>query len=209
MTQLKPNSTTLSRRWDIDWLRVLATLAVFLFHCARFFNDEGWHIKNNELDLGMTIFVNIVAQWLMPLFFILSGGSIYYALVSRRSGAFIRERMTRLLPPLIFGILVLIPPQVYIESVSGQSDTVPPFAGSFLEFYPHYFDGFYAFGGYFAWMGLHLWYLLVLFILSLLTLPLFILLKTHTGQRGVTGLAAGLAKPGLFRLLPAPLIIFE
>ncbi len=209
MTQSNPNSTTLPRRWDIDWLRVLATLAVFLFHCARFFDDEGWHIKNNQLDGGMTIFVNIVAQWLMPLFFILSGSSIYYALLGRRSGGFIRERMTRLLLPLIFGILVLIPPQVYIESVSGQSETVPPFSGSFLEFYPHYFDGFYAFGGYFAWMGLHLWYLLVLFIFSLLTLPLFILLKTAAGQRLVSGLAAGLAKPGLFLLLPAPLIIFE
>ncbi|MBE7471890.1 MAG: acyltransferase [Anaerolineae bacterium] len=209
MTQLNPNSTTLSRRWDIDWLRVLATLAVFLFHCARFFNDEGWHIKNNQLDLGMTIFVNIVSQWLMPLFFILSGSSVYYALVGRRSGVFVRERVTRLLLPLIFGMLVLIPPQVYIESVSGQSETVPPFAGSFLEFYPHYFDGFYAFGGYFAWMGLHLWYLLVLSIFSLLTLPLFIFLKTATGQRLVAGLSAGLAKPGLFLLLPAPLIIFE
>lgn len=208
-TQFNPNSITLPRRWDIDWLRVLATLAVFLFHCARFFNDEGWHIKNNQLDLGMTIFVNIVSQWLMPLFFILSGSSIYYALMGRRSGPFIRERMTRLLLPLIFGMLALIPPQVYIESVSGQSETVPPFAGSFLEFYPQYFDGFYAFGGYFAWMGLHLWYLLVLFIFSLLALPLFIFLKTATGQRLVAGLAAGMAKPGLFLLLPAPLILFE
>ncbi|GAB4456675.1 MAG: hypothetical protein Fur0044_50460 [Anaerolineae bacterium] len=197
------------RRWDIDWLRVLATLAVFLFHCARFFNDEGWHVKNNQLNFGMSIFVAIVSQWLMPLFFILSGASAYYALSGRRSGAYLRERVTRLLIPLIFGILVLIPPQVYIESVSGQSKTVPPFSGSFLEFYPHYFDGFYAFGGYFAWMGLHLWYLLVLFVFSLLTLPLFLFFKTETGQRLISSVATRLAKPGLIFLLPAPLLIFE
>lgn len=197
------------RRWDIDWLRVLATLAVFLFHCARFFNDEGWHVKNNQLDFGMSIFVAIVSQWLMPLFFILSGASAYYALNLRRSGAYLRERVTRLLIPLIFGILVLIPPQVYIESVSGQSETVPPFSGSFLEFYPHYFDGFYAFGGYFAWMGLHLWYLQVLFVFSLLTLPLFLFFKTETGQWFMAGLVAWLTKPGLIFLLPAPLLIFE
>jgi hypothetical protein len=113
------------------------------------------------------------------------------------------------LVPLIFGILVLIPPQVYVESVSGQSETVPAFAGSFIEFYPHYFDGFYAFGGYFAWMGLHLWYLLVLFIFSLLTLPLFIFFKTEIGQRLISGLATWLTKPGLLFLLPAPLVIFE
>jgi peptidoglycan/LPS O-acetylase OafA/YrhL len=26
------------RRHDIDWLRVIAMLAVFLFHCTRFFD---------------------------------------------------------------------------------------------------------------------------------------------------------------------------
>jgi glucan biosynthesis protein C len=33
------------RRHDIDWLRVLATLTIFLFHCARFFDTFDWHIK--------------------------------------------------------------------------------------------------------------------------------------------------------------------
>jgi peptidoglycan/LPS O-acetylase OafA/YrhL len=208
-TQINSKLMASPRRWDIDWLRVLATLAVFLFHCARFFNDEGWHIKNNQPDFGMTVFVNIVSQWLMPLFFILSGASAYYALSLRRSSPYLRERVTRLLLPLIFGILVLIPPQVYIESVSGQSETVPPFTGSFLEFYPHYFAGFYAFGGYFAWMGLHLWYLLVLFVFSLLTLPLFLFLKSEAGQRLISELASGLTQPGRLFLLPAPLVMFE
>jgi hypothetical protein len=36
------------RRHDIDWLRVIVTLAVFLFHCTRFFDTEGWHLKNPE-----------------------------------------------------------------------------------------------------------------------------------------------------------------
>jgi hypothetical protein len=139
----------------------------------------------------------------------LSGASAYYALSLRRSGAYPQERVTRLLLPLIFGILVLVPPQVYVESVSGQSETVPPFAGSLLEFYPHYFEGFYAFGGYFAWMGLHLWYLLVLFIFSLLTLPFFIFLKSETGRRLITGLATWLTKPGLLLLLPTPLVMLE
>jgi surface polysaccharide O-acyltransferase-like enzyme len=150
-----------------------------------------------------------MVAWLMPLFFILSGASAYYALSVRRSGSYLRERIPRLLVPLIFGILALIPPQVYIESVSGQSETVPPFAGSFIEFYPHYFDGFYAFGGYFAWMGLHLWYLLVLFIFSLLTLPLFLFLKTEAGKQLISGLATWLTKPGVIFFLPTPLVIFE
>lgn len=36
------------RRYDIDWLRVIAMLAIFVYHCTRFFDTEGWHLKNSE-----------------------------------------------------------------------------------------------------------------------------------------------------------------
>ena len=57
-----------TRRYDNDWLTVGAMMVIFLFHCARFFNFEDWHVKNNQLDQGLTLFVAIVAQWIMPLF---------------------------------------------------------------------------------------------------------------------------------------------
>jgi len=34
------------RRYDVDWLRVLGMMTVFLFHCSRFFDTEGWHVKS-------------------------------------------------------------------------------------------------------------------------------------------------------------------
>ena len=164
-TESKPE---VGRRFDVDWLRVLAMLTIFLFHNARFFDDGGWHVKNNQIDFGMTVFTNVVGQWVMPLFFVLSAISAYYALRGRGNNRFLLDRFKRLVIPLVFGIFFLIPPQVYIERVThGQ------FTGSFFDFLPHYFDGWYAFGGNFAWMGLHLWYLEMLFLFSLLTLPLF------------------------------------
>ena len=168
----------IERRYDIDWLRVLAMLTIFLFHCARFFNYEDWHVKNNQLDFGMSVFVEIVSQWIMPLFFILSAISVYYALDHRNNRLFINERFKRLVIPLVFGIFVLVPPQVYIERVSHSQ-----FAGSFVQFFPHYFDGLYGFGGNFAWMGLHLWYLEILFIFSLLTLPIFRYLRNRDNAK--------------------------
>ena len=30
----------------MDWLRVLGMMVVFLFHNARFFDTEGWHVKS-------------------------------------------------------------------------------------------------------------------------------------------------------------------
>ncbi|WP_373539928.1 acyltransferase family protein [Chamaesiphon sp.] len=102
-----------ARRYDFDWLKVIATFAVFIFHCLRFFDLGAWHVKNNQLDAISTIFAGILLQWIIPLFFLLSGTSIYFALKSRTAGQFPRERSIRLLIPLLFGIFILSPPQVY------------------------------------------------------------------------------------------------
>jgi peptidoglycan/LPS O-acetylase OafA/YrhL len=40
-------STTSQRRYELDWLRVLAILIVFLYHSTRFFNLGDWHVKND------------------------------------------------------------------------------------------------------------------------------------------------------------------
>lgn len=163
----------------------------------------------------MQVFVNVLGQWIMPLFFTLSGASIYFSLNIRTVQQFLQERFTRLLIPLLFGILVLIPPQVYIERISDPTHGVAPwsgvttFSGSFLEFYPYYFQGWYGFGGNFAWMGLHLWYLLILFIFSVLTLPLFLGLQ----QRLAAGISARvrwfLEQPGGIFLLALPVMWLE
>jgi len=192
------------RRNDIDWLRVLAMLSVFLFHCARFFDYEDWHVKNPELSFGFSVFVGILVQWIMPIFFVLSGESTRFALRFRTANQYVRERFKRLFIPLVFGIFLLIPPQVYIERVShGQ------FEGSFFRFYPHYFDGFYAFGGNFAWMGLHLWFLLVLFLFSLITLPLLLWLWREEQYRVTHRLALFFEKPGTLLFLVLPLAVMD
>ena len=179
------------RRYDIDWLRVLAMFSVFLFHCARYFDNEGWHVKNPQLSFGFSVFVGILVQWIMPIFFVLSGSSSWFALNFRNAGRYLGERFKRLFIPLIFGIFILIPPQVYIERFTNYQ-----FNGSFFQFYPHYFDGWYGFSGNFAWMGLHLWFLLILFLFSLLTLPFLLALQKRTADRMISGLASFSEKSG-------------
>jgi len=194
-----------ARRYDNDWLTVLAMLTIFFFHCARFFNFEDWHVKNNQLDEGLTLFVAIVAQWIMPLFFMLSGISSYYSLNSRTGGRYISNRFRRLVIPLIFGtFILLVPVQVWIERYSHAQ-----FGGTFIEFYPRYFEGFYGFGGNFAWMGLHLWYLEVLFVFTLLTFPLFIFLKKERIQELISRKTVFFAKTGAIFILGIPLFLME
>jgi hypothetical protein len=192
------------RDFAVDWLRVFAMAVVFLFHCARYFDAEGWHVKNPQSDIVISFFVLFLSQWIMPLFFILSGISAYYMLSFRKTGHFIKSRFTRLLVPFIFGTLVLIPPQVYIERFSQYQ-----FRGSFLKFFPHYFEGFYAFGGNFAWMGLHLWYLQMLFVYSLLFLPLFIYLRKEKTWDSISNLARFFKRRGTIFMLALPLALLE
>jgi glucan biosynthesis protein C len=161
------------RRYDNDWLTILATLVVFLFHSARFFNEQDWHVKNIDVDVTFTLFTGIIEQWIMPLFFLLSGMSSFFSLQSRSITAYITNRILHVAVPFLFStFVVIVPLQVWLERVyHGQ------FEGSFWAFYPHYFDGWYLFGGNFAWMGLHLWYLGLLFLLTFATLPLFKVLQ--------------------------------
>ncbi|MEJ2267062.1 MAG: acyltransferase family protein, partial [Anaerolineales bacterium] len=162
------DTKTVQRRYDLDWLRVLAFMAVFFYHCGRFFDSSGWHIKNSTTSALVDTLKGIFDLWGMPLLFLISGASIFFALRSGGALRFLRARVLRLLVPLAFGILVLGPPQLYLERL-----THGEFQGSFLEFLPLYYRDWRVFGGNFAWSGVHLWYLEYLFLFTLVLLPLF------------------------------------
>ena len=193
---------TTGRQYYIDWLRIIATIGIFLFHNARVYDYGDWHIKNAQTAFGATQFIEFMNMWMMPLFFILSGASVYYSLKSRNAGTFLKERFFRIMIPwLLTGIFLMAPPQVYLERLShGQ------FNGNFVQFIPHYFDGLYAFGGNFAWMGLHLWYLMLLSVFSVVLLPLF-LSRARTGVSPAQSIAAKLGKPWVLPLLWVPVAI--
>jgi len=193
------NAKTTERRLDLDWLRVLAILAVFVFHNGRFYDNEGWHVKNPTTYFGMDVWTYFLAGWLMPLVFVISGASIFYALGKGGVVKFIKDKVLRLLVPLIVGDCTLIALQVYVEYIfQGR------FVGSFWTFLPYYFNGWRDFGGNFAWTGLHLWYLLALFVFSLALLPLFLWLKGEPGSHRLDKFTGFLAKPGAVYLLALP-----
>jgi glucans biosynthesis protein C len=189
------------RRHDIDWLRVLAILVVFVFHSSRFFDQGDWHVKNGATYFGVQVWTTVLALWMMPFIFVVSGASTFYSLGGRGVGRFLKDRTLRLLVPLVVGIFTHIILAVYLERLThGQ------FQGSFWQFIPHYFDGMYPFnGGNFAWMGLHLWYLEVLFVFSLITLPLLTWLKRR-GAGVLEAIGGLLARPFAIYLLALPIM---
>jgi glucan biosynthesis protein C len=187
---------TSQRRFDLDWLRVLAILTVFIFHSGRFFDHMDWHVKNPITYQVMQTWTMFLASWMMPLIFVISGASLYFAL--GKVGKFVKDKVLRLLVPLVVGVFTHVALGVYLERLTHHQ-----FTGSFFEFYPNYFQGMYGDGGNFAWMGLHLWYLLVLFVFTLELAPVFYLLKGW-GRKALEWVGNFFALPGMFYLLALP-----
>lgn len=169
------------RKYDLDWIKILVMFVVFLYHCSMFFNSFDWHVKNNVTNKTyIEVFSLLVGNWMMPIFFVISGIGTFYALQKRNSKGFLKERFFRLGFPLLLGVFILSPPQVFIERISNKQ-----FEGSFFAFFPSYFDGLYleiGGTGNFAFFGHHLWYLLMLLLFSYLTLPFFLKLRSMSNS---------------------------
>ncbi|MFX1260123.1 MAG: acyltransferase [Promethearchaeota archaeon] len=195
-----------TRRYDIDTLRVFATILLIFFHTAMLFAfGTGYFIQNDELSIEVLLFVMFVNIFHMPLFFFLAGMSTFYSLNVRTGNQYLKERVRRIVIPLILGILIVIPPIVYFERLAWWSDTrynTENFNGTFLEFYPHFFEI-----GTLNWY--HLWFIAYLSVFSLVALPLFLRLKKEEGKQQLASVANSYGKGKKIFLLALPLIIIN
>ncbi|HEY7234778.1 MAG TPA: acyltransferase [Gemmatimonadaceae bacterium] len=184
----------------VDWLRVVALIGVFVIHvCSVFDPFDEWHIQNSERSRYVGEVIVLMAPWIMPLFMLLAGVSAWYSLLGRGNARYLRERVLRLLVPLIAGTLLLVPPQVYLERrLHGQ------FTGSLWAFYPHFFDGIYPRGNL-SWH--HLWFLAHLFGYSLIALPLFRYWQSDRGRGQLRWLARRCSGPAGLLWLALPLVL--
>ncbi|RYY21563.1 MAG: acyltransferase [Chitinophagaceae bacterium] len=174
-----------NRLYYLDWLRVAAIMAVLFFHSAMPFAAESdWHIKNNETSNLFLEFNFFLSRFRMPLLFFISGAVAHLMLRKRTAGAFVKLRFQRLILPLIFGMLFIVPIQVYMERLNQG------FTGGLLEFYKTIFTtGPYP-DGNFSWH--HLWFIAYLFVYDLLLAPLFKLITNlDSNIAAVNKLSAG------------------
>lgn len=161
------------RRYDLDWLRVMGILAVFLFHCAHIFDPFPYHVKSPDSSMVAAFFVAFVWLWIMPLFFLVAGSAAWASLARRSVGRFIKERLLRLAVPMYTaGIFLLLPPQAYLDGLT--SGRVPTSIG-FLQYYPRYFAETFSTSlspeFLYFWPG-HLWFLWHLLVISIVLAPL-------------------------------------
>jgi hypothetical protein len=152
--------------------------------------------------------VDFMYLWHMPLLLVIAGAASWFALAVRSGRQYMGERVNRLLVPLIFGMVVLLPPTLFL-----WTRTVPALAArfpTFFQFYPHYFvpdptDLTGRTQG--SWTPMHLWFILYVLGYSALALPFFQYLRGPSGKRLVGGLAAFFARRGTILLLALPLAL--
>lgn len=170
---LRDEGATPHRRADLDALRVVLCGGIVLFHTLSIYSAEPiYHLKSTLPSPIASVLAELLRLAIMPLFFVLAGWSAVASLRRRGAGAFVRERVRRLLVPLVAGTVLLGPLIKYIELRHGRDIgfhgfwLVPPLQEDFLAFIPRYFTRM----NLLTWS--HLWFLGYLFLVSLLLLPL-------------------------------------
>lgn len=190
-------STVPERRADLDGLRVSAFALLILYHAGMAWSGWSWHLTSPDSIDWLREAMRFLNRWRMPLIFVVSGAAIMLALGQRSPGAFALDRLRRLLLPLAFGMIVLVPPQVYLERLySGR------FTGSFLHWLPQAFVGTYP-AGNLSWH--HLWFLAYVLVLTFILLPCFLWARSARGRAALDRVAGLTARLGLHWLMPLPL----
>src|SRR5512132_571334 len=178
-----------SRRPELDLMRALVVAGLVVFHSAVVFaSGTSWFVNDPRPSPGFTVFLLWGSLWGMPLLFVVSGMGARYALRSRTAGAFIRERLGRLLVPLLTGLVLLVAPMFYLSRVDQ-----PGFHESYWRFWLRFLNpaaiaagiparGTWRSGGD-EFDPAHLWFLFSLLVFSIVLTPAFVSLRRPRGVR--------------------------
>jgi glucans biosynthesis protein C len=108
--------STLNRRFDLDWVRVIAIGLLLIYHVAIGFQPWGvmiGFIANKKSWESLWIPMTMLNVWRIPLLFFVSGMGVYFALQNRTWKQLLRERARRILVPFIVGIFLIVPIHTY------------------------------------------------------------------------------------------------
>lgn len=156
---------------ELDWLRVILILAVFLHHVGMPFNGDGYHIMNAQSSKLLDDIMVYFEQFRMPMLFLIAGASSTLVLKVISKSDFVKRRLLRLLVPLVVAVLFIVPPQNYIEHIDK-------------------YDSYWT-----AWPELamqlssnHLWFIEFLMVYMLVGVGFYALLASNAGRRLLDGL---------------------
>jgi len=162
------------RRYDIDWLRVIAIGLLLIYHVAIGFQAWGrmiGFITSREPWAALWLPMALLNIWRIPLLFFVSGMGVYYAMQSRTWSQLILERTRRILLPFVFGIFAIVPLHLLV------------------------WRWYYSMDLNYSWDPGHLWFLGNIFSYVVLLFPIFYLIKKHESGTIIRWIKATLSKP--------------
>jgi glucan biosynthesis protein C len=155
-TNLQPAESPM-RLYFLDWLRIAAFGLLVPYHVGMYYVTWGFHVKSPFASAALEPWMKLSSPWRMSLLFLISG-AVTSLLLQHKPTGFMRTRSRRLLLPLLFGMLVIVPPQSYFEVIEKFD-----YRGSYGDFWQLYltrYKGFCAEGKCLilpTWN--HLWFL--------------------------------------------------
>ena len=115
--EVSPTVSAPLRRLDLDWIRVAAFGLLILYHVGLVYAPYDWHVHSRHTFEWMREGVLVTNPWRLTLLFLVSGAALRFMTVRRDARQVGRARAERLFPPLLFGVLVLVPIQSWIETI--------------------------------------------------------------------------------------------
>jgi glucan biosynthesis protein C len=129
-----------NRLYFLDWIRIFAFFVLILYHTGMYYVTWDWHVKSPDAGHAIEPLMVLSAPWRLGLLFLISGVASAFMLKKIRVGALLKQRSWRLLVPLVFGMLVIVPPQAYFEVVEKVA-----YKGGYGEFMRLYITGYGGF----------------------------------------------------------------
>ncbi|WP_421737668.1 acyltransferase family protein [Caulobacter sp.] len=131
-------TTSPDRRYDLDWIRVGAFFLLILYHVGMFYVPWDWHVKTPHPVDGVMPFMLLTNPWRLTLLFLVSGAATRFMADKMTVGKFTGARIARLLPPLLFAMFVIVPPQSYYEIVEAAAATPSIIVDAYPVFWVKY-----------------------------------------------------------------------
>lgn len=155
------------RRYDLDWLRIAAFGLLIGYHVGMLYVPWNFHVKSEYRGgPGLTALMLASNPWRLSLLFVISGAATAFMANGLGRGVLAWQRVKRLLIPLVFGMAVVVVPQVYFEVTEAGR-----YSGSFIVFWGRYLQGDQSFRTPIPTWN-HLWFVAYLLVYTLIVVAL-------------------------------------
>ncbi|UTW58766.1 acyltransferase family protein [Kordiimonas sp. SCSIO 12603] len=203
--QFEPQSKINDRRYDLDWLRVIAFGLLIFYHIGMLYVSWDWHVKSQYANSDLEPLMQIVNPWRLALLFFISGIAVRFASDKAVSNLrFAKVRLKHLGLPILLGMTVVVAPQAYLEL--RQANEV---SSGFTTFWPEYLNLSQAFSITTPTWN-HLWYIVYLLVYILMVTPLLPILRSvSNGSAGKIISWVSNNTISLIFLMPLPFVFFE